>query len=125
MNRPLAALALMSLSACAHSANDIQAAYVSPVEYASFSCRQLYDESVRVATRTNELAGAQNKQAQDDAVATTFAVVLFLPAAFLINGNDQTATELSQLKGRLAALKEANSQKDCGIVFEAPAAGKA
>jgi len=119
MNKLLAGLAVLSLSACAQNAQEISAAYTSPETYADFSCRQVYDESRRVSARTTELAGVQDKQAQDDAAATAVALILFWPAAFLINGDDETAHELARLKGQMEALEEVNTAKKCGIVFRA------
>lgn len=119
MKKMLAGLAVLSLSACAQNAEEITAAYTSPETYADFSCRQVYDESRRVSARTTELTGVQDKQAQDDAAATAVALILFWPAAFLINGDDETAHELSRLKGQMDALEEVNTAKNCGITFHA------
>jgi hypothetical protein len=40
------------------------------------------------------LSGAQDSQRTKDAVATTAAVIIFWPAAFLVGGDKQTAAEL-------------------------------
>jgi hypothetical protein len=63
-------------------------------------------------------AGAQDSQATKDAVATTAAVIIFWPAAFLVQGDKQTAAQLAQLKGQMDAIQQASIQKNCGIQFQ-------
>ncbi|MGH1425478.1 MAG: hypothetical protein ACRBBU_12175 [Pseudooceanicola sp.] len=111
-------LAAMTLSGCAQQSNKVEAAYVSPIEYSKYSCKQLKEEAHRVAARASEVAGVQDKKAMDDAVATTVALVVFWPAAFFINGNKTNATELANLKGQLEAIEDASDKKKCGIVFK-------
>ena len=122
----LAALSLtaVSLAACASRPDDIGAAYVSPLGYQGLSCRQLAAEAQRVSASAAQAAGAQNKQATNDAVATTVAVVLFWPAAFMIKGDSTKAAEVARLKGEAQAIEQASNAKNCGIRFQsAPARG--
>lgn len=112
-----ALLAATALSGCAQSADTVQASYVSPITYSSYSCRQIETEARRVAARSAEVAGVQNERAQSDAVATAAAVVLFWPAAFFIRGDQGNAAELARLKGELEALEVASNEKNCGLVF--------
>lgn len=121
----LAALAAAAtlLSACADSSAEITAAYVSPTQYSAMSCTQIAAEAQRVASRTAQIAGIQDENAQNDAALTAVSLILFWPAAFFLNGNDENRAELSRLKGELEALEQANIQRNCGIAFEqAPAA---
>ena len=114
----LAAAAELRLAGCAEKAENIGAAYVSPLAYQGFSCKQIAQEASRVSSRVGEVSGVQNKKATDAAVATGVALVVFWPAAFFINGDIQTAAELSRLKGELEALEQASIKKNCGIVFQ-------
>ncbi|MGE4325102.1 MAG: hypothetical protein AB7E21_03205 [Pseudodonghicola sp.] len=111
-------LSAFFLSGCAKKAEDIQASYISPLAYKSFSCRQIQEEGTRISQRAGQVAGVQNKKASDDAVATGVAIVLFWPAAFFIKGDQETAGELARLKGELDALEQTSIQKNCGIVFK-------
>lgn len=114
----LSALCLSMLAtACADSSADVQPTYVSPLNYQSFSCKQIEQEARRVAARSAQVAGVQDKNAGNDAVATGVALVLFWPAAFFVGGNKENAAELGRLKGELDALEQASIQKNCGIVF--------
>lgn len=113
-----AALAALALGACASKSGDITAIYVSPMQYENFNCHQLAEEAQRVSARASEVAGAQDSQATKDAVATTAAVIIFWPAAFLVGGDKQTAAELGRLKGEMEAIETTSIRKQCSIQFQ-------
>jgi hypothetical protein len=71
------------LTGCASRSSDIAAAYVSPPQYQSLSCAQIKEEAARVSARAAVAPGAQDQNATNDTIATTAAVILFWPAAFL------------------------------------------
>ena len=71
-----------------------------------------------ISARAAALSGAQDSQRTKDAVATTAAVIIFWPAAFLVGGDKQTAAELAQMKGQLIAVEQASIQKNCNIQFQ-------
>lgn len=106
------------LAGCADESQNVQPSYTSPIQYQSYSCKQISEESYRVSSRAAQLAGVQNKNAQNDAVATGVALVLFWPAAFLIHGNKQNSAELARLKGELNALEQASIRRNCNIKFQ-------
>lgn len=113
----------MALAGCAQKSEDVQGAYVSPMMYQSYNCKQIEQEARRVSARTAQIAGVQDKKASNDAVATGVALVLFWPAAFFIGGNKENAAELGRLKGELEALEKISIEKRCNITFRsAPAA---
>ena len=113
----LAAVAA-ALGGCASSSQDISAAYVSPVMYQNHTCQQLAMEAQAVSARAATLSGAQDSQRTKDTVATTAAVIIFWPAAFLVGGDKQTAAELAQMKGQLNAIEQASIMKKCNIQFQ-------
>jgi hypothetical protein len=106
------------LSACAEKSHNIQASYVSPIQYQGFSCKQLSEEAARLSTKASQVAGIQDENAKNDAVATGVSLVLFWPAMFFIGGNKENAAELSRLKGEMEALEKASIAKNCGISFQ-------
>jgi len=106
------------LAGCASSASDVTPAYVSPVAYQSYTCPQLAQEAQAVSTRAATLAGVQDSQRTNDAIATTAAVVVFWPAAFFVGGDRQNAAELAQMKGQMVAIEQASIAKKCNIQFE-------
>jgi hypothetical protein len=116
----------VALAGCASSSSDITATYVSPVMFQNYNCQQLAMEAQSVSARAAILSGAQDSQRTKDAVATTAAVVIFWPAAFLVGGDKQTAAELAQMKGQLVAIEQASIAKKCNIQFQGkPEAGAA
>lgn len=115
---PIILACSVMLSACAEKSEDIQASYVSPIQYQGFSCRQLSEEAARLSAKASQVAGIQDKNAQNDAVATGVSLVLFWPAMFFIGGNKDNAAELSRLKGEMEALEKASIAKNCGISFQ-------
>jgi hypothetical protein len=108
----------LALGACAKRSENVAAAYVSPLAYEQFNCRQLAEEAGRVSQRAAELAGVQDRKRTGDIVATTAAIVVFWPAAFLVGGDDAQTAELARLKGEFEALQRVSVQKNCGIRFQ-------
>jgi hypothetical protein len=105
----------IALAGCASSSSEISATYVSPLQYQHLTCRQIAGEAERVSRRAAELSGVQDGKRTSDAVATTAAIVIFWPAAFLVKGDGQTAAELGRLKGEFEALERVANEKNCGL----------
>jgi len=110
----------LTVAGCATRAENISAAYVSPIQYQSFTCAQLQEEAARVSARAVVASGAQDQKANNDAVATGVGVILFWPALFFIKGDAASAQEIAQLKGDMDAIEQANIQKKCGLQFQHP-----
>jgi hypothetical protein len=119
--RIFSAVGILALAGCASTADKVTATYVSPMQYDAYDCRQLADEAQRISAHASAAAGAQDSQATKDAVATTAAVIIFWPAAFLVQGDKQNAAELARLKGELDAIEQVSVRKKCGIQFRAAA----
>ena len=107
----------LGLTGCATRAIDIPAAYVSPIQYQSFTCAQIQEEAARVSARAATASGAQDQKATNDAIATGVGAVLFWPALFLIKGDAASAQQIAELKGDMEAIEQANIQKKCGLQF--------
>ena len=105
---------------CAKPVDDIQAAYVSPLQYENYSCEQIAAEGARLSARATEVMGAQQQKATGDAVAMGVGLILFWPALFFIKGSGATEGEVARLKGEMEAIERVSIQKECGIQFEAP-----
>lgn len=114
----VALISTLALSACAEKSENIQASYISPLQYQSYSCRQLAEEAARISARAAQVAGVQDKNAQNDAVATGVTLILFWPALFFIGGNKENEAELARLKGEMEAIEKVSIQKDCSISFQ-------
>jgi hypothetical protein len=73
-----------------------------------------FHQSSRAAT----LSGVQDNQRTKDQWTTAAAVVVFWPAAFLVQGDKQNAAELAQMKGQMVAIEQASIAKKCNIQFQ-------
>ena len=120
MKKTIVAVVAFSLVGCATSPDNISAAYVSPIQYQSYSCPQLREEATRVSSRAIQVSGVQSSKATTDAVAMTVGVVVFWPALFFLKGDGTTAAEVSRLKGEMDAIEQASIRKKCGIQFQKP-----
>jgi hypothetical protein len=113
--------ATVALSACATAPNDIQATYVSPLQYQSYNCGQIRTELVRISSRVSEVTGQQQRQANNDALAMGVGLVIFWPALFFLAGGNDKKEELGRLKGEYEALQVAGNEKQCGFDQPQPA----
>jgi len=111
-------LPLILLAGCASSTDEIATAYVSPLQYQDFSCKQLSSEIARVSRRAQEVASNVNKNAEGDSTAMAVGLILFWPALFFIDGDTPQAQEYARLKGEFDALEQAGIQKECGLTIE-------
>ena len=119
MKKMITAVACASLlSACASSPDKISASYVSPIQYSNYDCDQIRAELGRVSNKVREVAGAQKKQSNNDAIALGVGLVLFWPALFFLSGGNDRKEELSRLKGEYDALEQAAIQKNCPVAAE-------
>ncbi len=109
---------VIALAGCASHTNEIAASYISPLEYESYSCKQISAEMARVSRKANQLAHDVNKNADGDATAMGLGLILFWPSLFFIDGDTPQAQEYAELKGRFNALEDAAIQKNCGIKIE-------
>jgi len=112
-----AVLALMILAGCATPPDKVSASYVSPVQYSDYSCNQIKGELRRVRRQLVQVTGAQQKEADKDAVAMGVGLVIFWPALFFLAGDDQKE-ELARLKGEYEALQQAAIQRECTLAPE-------
>jgi hypothetical protein len=90
---------------------------VSPMQYSDYSCSQIKGELRRVRRQLVQVTGAQQKEADKDAVAMGVGLVVFWPALFFLAGDDQKA-ELARLKGEYEALQSAAIRNDCDFAGE-------
>jgi len=110
-------LVMVGAYGCAKSSGEIAPSYVSPMQYQSYSCDQLQMEAMSLSRRASQLAGVQDDKADQDAIATTAAIIIFWPAAFFVGGDGQTASELARVKGEFEAVESASIRKNCAIKF--------
>jgi hypothetical protein len=111
-------LILALLGGCASSTKDLAPSYISPLQYQSYSCRQIEDEMQSVSAHVSEVGGVVDNNASGDAMKMGVGLVLFWPTLFFLDGDGQQAAEYSRLKGEFDALEKASIKKDCDIDVE-------
>ena len=102
------------LTACASRPEEIKASYVSPLQYQDYTCKQIGKEVARVGRKLSEVSGVQDDIAGDDSVAMGVGLVLFWPALFFIESDDQKE-EVARLKGEFDALEQVAIEKECDV----------
>lgn len=109
-----------SLTACAKSTKEIPAQYISPLQYSSYSCKQIEMEMQTVTRRVSELGGQVDKTASDDNAQMAVGIILLWPVLFFLDGDTPQAAEYGRLKGEFEALEKSAIQKSCTIKVERP-----
>ncbi len=112
--------ASLMLIACAKHPEDIQAQYTSPLQYQSYSCKQISQELTRVSRHVQEVGGTVKKTAESDDMEMGVGLILLWPTLFFLDGDTPQAAEYARLKGEFDALEKAAIQKDCGLKIERP-----
>ena len=125
MNSTRGAIAMIiatafTMTACAKSANEISAQYVSPLQYHSYNCKQLEMEAQMLTRRVSELGGHVDKTASNDNAQMAVGLIIFWPTLFFLDGDTPQAAEYARLKGEFEALEKAAIRKECGITIEHP-----
>jgi hypothetical protein len=111
---------VFTATACAKSTKEITAQYVSPMQYSSYSCKQIEMEMQSLSRRVAELGGQVDKTASDDTAQMAVGLVLLWPVLFFLDGDTPQAAEYGRLKGEFEALEKAAIQKNCSIKIERP-----
>lgn len=110
MRISLVILGAALVSACSSSPNKIGPAYVSPLKYRQYSCRDIDTEMTAVDARAAALHKKLRKRADTDAFNMTAGLVLVWPALLFLSGGDgAAASEYSQIKGERDALIKARA----------------
>ncbi|MEE8334028.1 MAG: metal ABC transporter ATP-binding protein [Alphaproteobacteria bacterium] len=105
-------LGCLVLAGCASSSENIQASYVSPLKYNSYTCPQMGEEYARVLGKSMQVNKRQDDTAGNDSVAMGVGLVLFWPALFFIASDDQKE-DVANMKGNLNAIEEISIKKNC------------
>lgn len=105
--------AMMVIAGCASNSREIAPVYVSPMQFAGYSCDQLVAENQRIQSRIGQAAGNVDERASSDRVRMGVGLVLFWPALFFVRGDGPEAQEYARLQGEHQALEQAYIQKDC------------
>jgi len=96
------------LAACAQTPESIQPSYVSPNEYAGWSCSSMRAEAARV---NDALATASKQQSNARSGDVAGVILLGLPVSSLSGAN--VAPEVARLKGHKETLERTMNKRGC------------
>ena len=97
----------------AQRASDVDGVRVSVAPYLKMSCKELATEQNSLIRQAESLGAQVDSEYRSDKNAELVAWVLFAPAAFFIDGNQESASELASLKGQLTAVQDAQKVNEC------------
>ena len=120
----LAFFVLMALVGCARSSEKVPSAYISPLIYQDYNCKQIAAEMHRVTRRVYDTGAAVDDAAGADAMKMGVGLLLLWPTLFFIDGDGPEAAEYARLKGEFEALEMVSIQKECGLRFTNPDADR-
>ena len=121
MNKLPILITFISIASCASNPDSIDAAYVSPLKYASYDCDQIGTELGYVGQRTNTLYANLRAKRSADNWQMGVGLLLFWPTLFALEGGDGADTaEYAQLKGEFEALRQNSVEKRCGLALQSP-----
>ena len=106
-------LAILAGCSSAKKSMDIQATRISIAPYASMGCKDLVAERKVLEERLEFNRQAVDKAYNSDKNTEIVTWVLFAPAAFFLEGNQQQATDFANTKGQYEAVNEALTANKC------------
>ena len=108
------------VTGCATSPNEMTASYVSPLIYQNFDCQQLVMESDRVSRRVQSMHAKLDEKESDDSAKMAVGLILFWPALFFLDGDEDGAIEYKRLKGESEAIHQAAIARKCDLKLLVP-----
>ena len=108
------------VTGCATSPNEMTASYVSPLIYQSYDCQQLVMESDRVSRRVQSMHSKLAEKESDDSAKMAVGLILFWPALFFLDGDEDGAIEYKRLMGESEAVHQAAVAKKCDLRLLVP-----
>ena len=108
------------VTGCATSPNEMTASYVSPLIYQSYDCQQLVMESDRVSRRVQSMHSRLAEKESDDSAKMAVGLILFWPALFFLDGDEDGAIEYKRLKGESEAIHQAAIARKCDLKLLVP-----
>jgi hypothetical protein len=105
----------VALAGCAKSPESIAPAYVSSVNFQSWSCSQLAEEGRRLNQALAEASTQQRNARTNDTIGVIFIGV---PVSSL--SGDNIAPQIANLKGQIVAVQQAGNLRNCGLVAALP-----
>ena len=114
-----AVLAFVSLfligCSTAQRASDVNAVRIPVAPYLKMNCKELSTEQSLLLKEAQSMTSQVDASYKSDKTAELVTWILFAPAAFMIDGNQEEAAKLAGVKGQLEAIQEAMKINECTL----------
>jgi hypothetical protein len=107
--------ALTQAAACTTSPSNVDAQYVSPTTYQSWSCPQLLDEKARLASEVARVSNLQRENANADTAIVAAGIILAPILLIGLAATKDRKSELAKLKGESDAVDTSIAAKQCSM----------
>ena len=97
----------------AQKATDVQSIRIPIAPYLKMDCQELASEQNSLLREASSASSAVDSAYQSDKNAELVTWILFAPAAFWIDGNQEETQKLAAIKGQLDAVQEAQKINKC------------
>mgnify|MGYP001162169856 FL=1 len=106
---------ILAISSCstAQKASEVQSIKISVAPYIKMTCKELSTEQASLINKAQSLGAQVDSEQQSDKNKELVAWILFAPAAFFMDGNAESASNLASIKGQLDAVGDAMKVNNC------------
>ena len=106
---------ILVISSCstAQKAYEVMPINVSVAPYLKMTCKELATEQASLISKAQSIGAQVDSEEQSDKNMEIAAWILFAPAAFLMDGNAESAAQLGSVKGQLEAVTDAMKVNEC------------
>ena len=101
------------VSGCASPASGISPIFTASSAYADWDCGQIESEFDALRSEVSSLETQQEKIYKSDKMYGWIGGLFLWPAWIMIDGDGQVAEDLGEAKGKLQAVKEIKTKKQC------------
>jgi len=101
------------VSGCASPASGISPIFTASSVYADWDCGQIGSEFDALRSEVSSLETQQEKIYKSDKMYGWIGGLFLWPAWIMIDGDGQVAEDLGEAKGKLQAVKEIKTKKQC------------
>ena len=115
MKKILVTYIFIILTGCstAQKSSEVNSVRVPISPYLKLNCQELASEQSVLLSQADAARAAVDSAYQSDKNAELVTWILFAPAAFMIDGNQEEAAKLANIKGQLEAIQEAQKINQC------------
>ena len=111
------AFGLLFLFGCSNAqrASEVSAVRIPVAPYLKMSCKELTTEQNVLLKEAQAITTQVDASYKSDKNTELVTWILFAPAAFMLDGNQEEAAKLAGVKGQLQSIQEAMKINECTL----------